>query len=384
MSPESPLFGTYQIAFCLSVLVASIGSILCFSFMRLPKKQYAQRIKYHTILIYVLFALNSLVSPWLGVLHPSIYIALSVFTLLPICYGIYYVFASVDNPESPSPFVKPFMWINTALLALLCAILADQIEHSFGITRLLININCAAVVIAGTNKLYKPDGTTGHGRLTVIRLYYGLCAVMLIVPLLFHLVTDFALTQSLVLLIMAFLIHLTFGSICAVILIQQIEINFKESITDGQTQLLNRRYFLDKASRLLSSEDNKNYALIICDLDHFKQINDTYGHGVGDQVIAQFASLMCNTSPAKSLCARLGGEEFALLIPDSKADLALETALSIQRQLATQNKDKTQVAFTASFGATDNTKKNLSQMLTKADNALYEAKSQGRNRIVVV
>ena len=93
---------------------------------------------------------------------------------------------------------------------------------------------------------------------------------------------------------------------------------------------------------------------------------------------------MCNTSPAKSLCARLGGEEFALLIPDSKADLALETALSIQRQLATQNKDKTQVAFTASFGATDSTNKNLSQMLTKADKALYEAKSQGRNRIVVV
>ena len=134
----------------------------------------------------------------------------------------------------------------------------------------------------------------------------------------------------------------------------------------------------------MSSEDDKNYALIICDLVHFKKINDTYGHGVGDQVIANFACLMCNTSPAKSLCARLGGEEFALLIPDSKADLALEIALSIQRQLANQNKDKTQVAFTASFGATDSTNKNLSQMLTKADKALYEAKSQGRNRIVVV
>lgn len=135
MSSEPTLFGTYQIAFCLSVLIASVGSIIFFSFMRLPKRQYAQRIKYHTVLIYVLFALNSLVSPWLGVLHPSLYITLSVFTLLPICYGISFVFASVDNPEFPSPFLKPFMWINTALLALFCAILADQIEHSFGITR---------------------------------------------------------------------------------------------------------------------------------------------------------------------------------------------------------------------------------------------------------
>jgi diguanylate cyclase (GGDEF)-like protein len=160
------------------------------------------------------------------------------------------------------------------------------------------------------------------------------------------------------------------------------------SETDSLSGLLNRRGFEDQAdkARLLALRAGAPAVMIIADLDHFKLINDSYGHAAGDQAIAAFGRVLRTSFDFRAVIGRLGGEEFAILLPGADLGVArgaAEAARRTLRELTLEERgvDKT---VTSSFGiAVMERGESLADLLRRADTALYEAKSRGRDRVCV-
>lgn len=169
--------------------------------------------------------------------------------------------------------------------------------------------------------------------------------------------------------------------------------NYKESvsmaITDGLTGLYNRHYLDTHLKNMAEAalENGKHMSVIIMDMDHFKSVNDTYGHDVGDEVLIQLAKRIIDSTRSADLAARYGGEEFVVLMPETDFQSAYEVADRIR---ATVERTPFQVSHeigtlskTLSIGVAS---LNLqgddpSAMLKRADTALYEAKNTGRNQV---
>nr|PZN79046.1 MAG: hypothetical protein DIU56_07225 [Pseudomonadota bacterium] len=157
---------------------------------------------------------------------------------------------------------------------------------------------------------------------------------------------------------------------------------------DPLTGLLNRREFTRRAEELSASAGGRqnDYAVLLFDLDHFKSINDTYGHMVGDEVLEAFARVARRALREGDLLCRYGGEEFAALLPGATADGALRVADRIHRGLATSVEPVfSRVRPTTSIGVASvrSAEIPLGALLRRADVALYRAKEEGRNRTVV-
>ena len=156
------------------------------------------------------------------------------------------------------------------------------------------------------------------------------------------------------------------------------------SETDALSRLLNRRGFEDPGHKALTQAARTGVpaVMIVADLDHFKQINDTHGHATGDAVIAAFARVMRDCAPAGAVLARLGGEEFAALLPGANlatGKLLAETVRGSFRALPDEvlGLDR---APTASFGVAQSMPyDHLPDLLRRADAALYLAKTDGRD-----
>ncbi len=160
--------------------------------------------------------------------------------------------------------------------------------------------------------------------------------------------------------------------------------------TDFLTGLLNRQGFFELVpEHVRSKEDNVSHTLLACDLDHFKAINDSYGHEAGDSVLKLFAQIAEDAAGANALCARLGGEEFAILLPATAAAAARAVATNVAHRFAAAaaRSDGLAIAATVSIGLAEAEvragKTDLAELLAAADRALYKAKLLGRNRIEV-
>ena len=155
---------------------------------------------------------------------------------------------------------------------------------------------------------------------------------------------------------------------------------------DALTGVSNRAEFDRRHEELIAGHGTSGepLALIICDIDKFKSINDTYGHQAGDAALIEFASLIDRHSRGNDLVARYGGEEFVLLCPGCSGPSAVNKAEEIRRALAaTPQPALSNTKMTASFGVTDIQPGDTPEtMLKRADEALYEAKESGRNRVV--
>jgi len=157
--------------------------------------------------------------------------------------------------------------------------------------------------------------------------------------------------------------------------------------TDALTGLVNRRAFSDWAQRELRRTQRYNDALsvILLDVDHFKQINDRYGHAAGDLVLGSVARQLMNGIRNCDVVARWGGEEFVLALPSTPLDGAREVAERARRRLENANietNEGTPIPVTASFGVAQvDSQESLEQLIDRADRAMYTAKSSGRNRV---
>ncbi|WP_338477185.1 GGDEF domain-containing protein [Pseudomonas khavaziana] len=156
--------------------------------------------------------------------------------------------------------------------------------------------------------------------------------------------------------------------------------------TDELTGLKNRRAFFEHAQLLYTQcrQNQQPLCALMLDMDHFKYINDTYGHQAGDQVLRQVGGVISASFRQADVSGRLGGEEFAVLLPNT----SLETARTIGEQLiesiAGLNAEPVQ-GLTASLGValTQGNEQDLHDLMNDADQALYRAKSLGRNQVVV-
>lgn len=159
---------------------------------------------------------------------------------------------------------------------------------------------------------------------------------------------------------------------------------------DGLTGLLNRSSFTDIFNKLLNSISfqSKLLTVFMIDLDRFKKVNDTYGHINGDKVLQHFAGILNETLRAEDIIGRIGGEEFAVVLPNIHENEAFIVAERIRRKVEESNlyiMEGQIIKYTVSIGIADNCDSNLSQeqLLHRADLALYEAKKVSRNCTII-
>ncbi len=165
----------------------------------------------------------------------------------------------------------------------------------------------------------------------------------------------------------------------------------RRAYTDYLTGLNNRRRFIEIAENELARavRFDKALSLLMLDIDHFKQVNDTYGHKTGDLVLQKLSEICRGTLRTIDIIGRLGGEEFAILLPETNDIQALDAAERLRAALAAAQVplgNGEELRFTASFGiATLNQQdSDIDTLLNLADHALYEAKSKGRNRVACI
>lgn len=154
------------------------------------------------------------------------------------------------------------------------------------------------------------------------------------------------------------------------------------SETDKLTGLKNRRFFQDKLEQQLNSyyESAKPFSLCILDIDHFKKVNDTFGHQVGDDVLAHLAQLLTQRARKEDTVARYGGEEFVMILPDTEIAAAKEVGEQIRKTVAFDHWPAGQVTISIGM-ATVTLEDTGTTLLKNADDALYASKKNGRNQV---
>ena len=159
--------------------------------------------------------------------------------------------------------------------------------------------------------------------------------------------------------------------------------------SDQLTGVANRRALYEAAELEFARYARKprNISLLILDIDHFKKINDTYGHPVGDKVIRNLAMVMLKSVRSIDVVARFGGEEFAVLLPSTDIDMAHVIGERIRRNVEAEliNIGEHQLSYRVSVGVAgvELGISGIEAMIEAADDAMYEAKHQGRNRVCV-
>ena len=164
------------------------------------------------------------------------------------------------------------------------------------------------------------------------------------------------------------------------------------SITDSMTKLFNRRYFENTAEHYFESvkRNKTDLSLIMIDVDNFKQVNDNYGHKIGDLVLIELANILLNQSRKSDIVCRFGGEEFIILLPQTNLEgadfMAEKIRKYIEKSTLTLDNSK-QLKFTISLGVSQVNilvDKNIEDCIKRSDDALYEAKDLGKNRVCVI
>jgi diguanylate cyclase (GGDEF)-like protein len=156
---------------------------------------------------------------------------------------------------------------------------------------------------------------------------------------------------------------------------------------DGLTGICNRPHFIELAESALEnhSRTQQEVCVVLCDLDYFKAINDRYGHAQGDSILKQTVTACQPHLGAADIFARVGGEEFCILLPGCNADAACQRAEQIRSSIAAIGQAVMKSSISASFGIATTTSSGyeLRQLMAHADLALYQAKRTGRNRVEV-
>ncbi len=159
-----------------------------------------------------------------------------------------------------------------------------------------------------------------------------------------------------------------------------------QATTDPMTGLYNRRFFLKEANRVLKSCEryDEPVCMMMCDIDHFKEINDNFGHKVGDLALIEFSKVLRGSLRAGDILARYGGEEFVVILPQTFSHQACNVAerMRSETEQLTIATEKGKLTFTASFGICQ--VKNFQEIevsIHQADKAMYQAKTAGRNLV---
>lgn len=163
---------------------------------------------------------------------------------------------------------------------------------------------------------------------------------------------------------------------------------YKLSTIDSLTNIKNRRSFFLQSKDLLTkaNEENKNYFVLLIDIDHFKKINDNYGHAIGDSVLQEFCLTILSIIDKDAVFGRIGGEEFCISLFDKDEEYVSYLAEKIRKKCDENimKINNIEVKFTISIGISSNKNKEeyIDEILQNADDLLYTAKRTGRNKVI--
>ena len=169
--------------------------------------------------------------------------------------------------------------------------------------------------------------------------------------------------------------------------LENIQIVTNHANRDFLTGLYNRRYFFDAMSEYTeeSAVSGEKYAVAMIDIDHFKSINDTYGHDIGDKVIVALSEILRTSTSYRDIVSRFGGEEFCVVLKNinrySATDIFNKMREEVE-QFSFAVDAETSIHFTISIGATMQSEEGLEEILNEADMMLYNAKNSGRNQLL--
>ncbi len=168
--------------------------------------------------------------------------------------------------------------------------------------------------------------------------------------------------------------------------LELIQASREQANKDFLTGLWNRRYFFEHGTALYEQAivGGSELCVVMLDIDHFKMVNDTYGHDAGDEVLKEFSALLVDYVGDAGLVFRFGGEEFSILLEEVQADELvefLEDFRVLAEGFSVEYKGQG-IKFTVSIGATANMDESLTAMVSRADGKLYEAKRTGRNKVL--
>lgn len=153
---------------------------------------------------------------------------------------------------------------------------------------------------------------------------------------------------------------------------------------DSLTNIFNRRRFFELGTALFA--ERHDLCATLLDIDHFKQVNDTYGHGVGDEVLREVVDVIAERLPPEAIFGRLGGEEFAMLFPGDNGDAVVRAVEAIREAVAALvipvGKGETSCTISCGIARRDQSIHSIDELLHCADLALYQAKVGGRNRVI--
>jgi diguanylate cyclase (GGDEF)-like protein len=165
-------------------------------------------------------------------------------------------------------------------------------------------------------------------------------------------------------------------------------------VTDELTQAYNRRFFSEKIRETFNDQktSRQHMTVLMVDIDHFKSVNDTYGHLIGDEVLVHVSRVLRELTPKHGFCCRYGGEEFSIILPQLSLEQAVSTAEIIRSEIIrltfpSEPALNTTVSIgvaTADFGSLDAQRDlhHYEDLIKQADDALYKAKTTGRNKVV--
>jgi diguanylate cyclase (GGDEF)-like protein len=171
------------------------------------------------------------------------------------------------------------------------------------------------------------------------------------------------------------------------------EENRRLSITDALTGAYNRRYLMEQLPREIerAARYGRHLSVIMCDVDHFKKINDSHGHLIGDEMLKWFVRKLRSGVRACDWLARYGGEEFLIVLPETNVDQAATAAEHLRAQVAGSSipLDALELSVTASFGVSGwkdlvPQGASLDSLIARCDEGVYASKSAGRDRVTVV
>ncbi len=171
---------------------------------------------------------------------------------------------------------------------------------------------------------------------------------------------------------------------------ENLHLSMRLATTDAVTGLFNRHYMASHLETLVKSAhvSGKPLSFLMMDIDHFKKVNDTYGHAMGDEVLQDFANRIARNVRGVDLAARYGGEEFVVIMPDTRMDDAAFIAERLRRTMEEEpfkissQDEPIEVLASVGLATMDGEQWSPGELLEKSDSALYQAKREGRNRVV--
>lgn len=285
------------------------------------------------------------------------------------------------------PFVALLISVVTLGVLYYFSVVTDQLP----LRMLALNVAMALLVLLGVVAVYRSKKSPDRFE-RVLRWSYLVFVLYSLIRLgvVFYIVSsgsmpELSLSPEWLLMLAAnLLLSLWFIGIVLVVAVREVIAKLQsERDYDPLTQLLNRRAFGEHAAELLHQSDGRSLALVMCDVDHFKQINDTLGHAAGDEALKTVAKVLASNVRQGDLVARFGGEEFVLMLRCAGMDEAKAVANRIREQLAASTFPSMNRKLTASFGLVVlDSGLDLPAAFKMADSSLYYAKSTGRNKVI--